>query len=172
MRIVLANRQARVRFALRALLEQQSNLSILGEASDTESLLDLARTACPDMVLLDWKMQGQAIPNLLIALRQQCPEITVIVLSSRPEMRQAALAASADAFVSKADPPERLLEAIQAFAKVDREPTRRQNQGGISPSVDSAGFSSRKEQEDAESGIDEPERFEEGFVEKRRIENV
>jgi DNA-binding NarL/FixJ family response regulator len=38
--------------------------------------------------------------------------IYVIALSSRPEVRDSALAAGADAFVSKIDSPERLLEAI------------------------------------------------------------
>jgi CheY-like chemotaxis protein len=36
----------------------------------------------------------------------------VIALSGRPEARQAALLAGADSFVSKADPPDRLLVAI------------------------------------------------------------
>jgi DNA-binding NarL/FixJ family response regulator len=38
----------------------------------------------------------------------------VIALSGRSEARLAALSAGADAFVSKGDPPERLLAAIRA----------------------------------------------------------
>jgi DNA-binding NarL/FixJ family response regulator len=50
--------------------------------------------------------------GLLSALRRACPGLFVIILSGRPEVRRAALAAGADAFVCKCDPPERLLAAI------------------------------------------------------------
>ena len=53
-----------------------------------------------------------AAVDLLPALRQACPALSVIVLSGRPEAEDAALAAGADAFISKADPPEQLLAAI------------------------------------------------------------
>jgi DNA-binding NarL/FixJ family response regulator len=55
------------------------------------------------------KQSGQA---LLAALREACPDLLVIVLSGRTEVRRAALGAGADAFVCKCDPPEQLLEAI------------------------------------------------------------
>jgi DNA-binding NarL/FixJ family response regulator len=45
----------------------------------------------------------------------------VIVLSGRPEARQAVLDAGADAFVSKVEPPERLLAAIAAAEHSNRK---------------------------------------------------
>jgi DNA-binding NarL/FixJ family response regulator len=51
-------------------------------------------------------------------LREAYPGLAVIVLSGHPEVEEAAVAAGADAFVSKADPPEVLLDAI---AGVKRE---------------------------------------------------
>jgi DNA-binding NarL/FixJ family response regulator len=56
---------------------------------------------------------------LLSALRAVRPDLPVIVLSGRSEMRRAALGAGSDAFVSKCDPPERLLAAIQGCARQD-----------------------------------------------------
>jgi hypothetical protein len=41
----------------------------------------------------------------------------VIALSGRPEARQAALGAGADAFASKGDPPERVLAVIKDSGK-------------------------------------------------------
>jgi CheY-like chemotaxis protein len=41
----------------------------------------------------------------------------VIVLSGRPEVRQAALAAGAEAFVSKADAPQQLLAALRRLVQ-------------------------------------------------------
>jgi two-component system response regulator DesR len=111
MRILLADDQHRVRFALRVLLERQPGLSLVGEAVDARDLLVQAKDTRPDVVLLDWELPGQAA-NLLRTLREVCPCTAVIALSGRSEARKAACAAGADAFVSKIDPPERLLAAI------------------------------------------------------------
>lgn len=112
MRILLADDQPQVRFALRVLLERQPGLTVVGEAADAETLLSQAGAVCPDLVLLGWELPGPAMNGLLLALRETCPKVLVIALSGRLEAHQAALSAGADAFVSKSDPPERLLAAI------------------------------------------------------------
>jgi len=112
MRVLLADDQAKVRSALRLLLEHQPEVEVLGEAVDTTGLLDWVKAACPDLVLLDWELPGLPAAVMLPLLHDQCPDLRVIALSSRPEVRQAALDAGADAFMSKGDPPERLLIAM------------------------------------------------------------
>jgi DNA-binding NarL/FixJ family response regulator len=111
MRILVADDQPKVRFALRVLLERQPGLKVVGEAADAGDLLAQMETACPDLVLLAWELPGLAV-DLLTALRRVCPDLFVIALSGRLEVRRAALDAGADAFVYKCDPPERLLTAI------------------------------------------------------------
>jgi DNA-binding NarL/FixJ family response regulator len=113
MRILVADDQAKVRSALRFLLEQQLGIEILGEAVDATGVLDWLTAACPDLVLLDWELPGFD-PSLLGTVRALCPSLTVIALSGRPEASKAARSAGADAFVSKGDPPEQLLTAIEA----------------------------------------------------------
>jgi DNA-binding NarL/FixJ family response regulator len=121
MRILLADNQARVRFALRALLDQQPGLTVVGEASEVGDTLLQVKTVQPDLVLLDWDLRGSwnnlhllvGVTELLLALHKVCPAVKIIALSARPELRPAILAAGVDAFVSKTDPPERLLAAIQ-----------------------------------------------------------
>ena len=113
MRILLADNRSRVRFALRSLLEEQSGLIVVGEVADCKELLAQAEAACPDLVLIDWDLPDMATVDLLPALQKICPGLPVIALSSRPEVEQEALAAGAQAFVSKAGPPEPLLAAIQ-----------------------------------------------------------
>jgi DNA-binding NarL/FixJ family response regulator len=112
MRILLADSQAKVRFALRVLLERQPGFDVMGEAVSAEELLAHTAVSCPDLVLLDWTLAGSMAADLLLALRGECPGLGVVVLSGRPETRAAALAAGADAFVSKGNPPEHLLAAI------------------------------------------------------------
>jgi DNA-binding NarL/FixJ family response regulator len=112
MRILLADDQQKVRFALRALLQQQPGLEVVGEATDAPDLLARAERSCPDVVLLDWELPGLADVDLLPALRARCPNLFVVALSGRVDAHRAAVAAGVDAFVSKGDPPERLLAAI------------------------------------------------------------
>jgi DNA-binding NarL/FixJ family response regulator len=112
MRILLADNQPEVRFGLRVLLERRPGFEVVGEAVGAVDLLAQAEAGCPDLVLLGWELPGLARNDLPSALRRVCPNLRVIVLSGRPEARRVALTAGADAFVSKADPPERLLAAI------------------------------------------------------------
>ena len=88
----------------------------MGEAAEAGKVLPQIEAVHPDLVLLDWNLRGLAQTRLPSALHERYPDLIVVVLSAQPEVRQAALEAGADAFVSKADPPERLLEAIQAAA--------------------------------------------------------
>lgn len=113
MDVLLADDQSKVRSALRLLLEHQADIDVLGEAVNATGLLDWARATHPDLVLLDWELPGFGRDEL-DTLRSLCPSLTVIALSGQPEARQAALEAGADGFVSKGDPPERLLEAVAA----------------------------------------------------------
>lgn len=112
MRVLLADQESKVRSALRLLLKQEAGLNVMGEAAKAEDLLAQMETSCPDLVLLDWELPGLRTSRMLPALRERCPKVRVIILSARPEARGAALAAGADTFVSKGDPPERLLAAV------------------------------------------------------------
>lgn len=113
MRVLLADDQAKVRSALRLILEQEPGVEIVGEAVGVAQLLALAKELYPDLILLDWELRKAANGSLLPALRSLCPLLKVIVLSARPEARQAALAAGADAFVSKVDGPRALLNTLR-----------------------------------------------------------
>ena len=112
MRILIADRQKKVRFALRVLLERQPGYKVIGEATNAQGLLDQAKGTCPDVVLLSWELSNTKEADLLAALRETCPNLQIIVLSGRLGAAQAALDAGADAFVSKGNPPEKLLAAI------------------------------------------------------------
>ena len=112
MRILLADGESNVRYGLRVLLEERPEFEVVGEAADVEDLLAQIETACPDLVLLSWGLPGLAGADLLPALWSACDDLYVIVLSGRPEARQAILDAGANAFVSKVESPEQLLAAI------------------------------------------------------------
>jgi DNA-binding NarL/FixJ family response regulator len=125
-RVLIADGQSKVRFALRVLLERQPGFEVVGEAVYAQDLLTQVEASQPELVLLDWELSGLAQAGSLSALREACPGSHVIALSGRPEARQAALDAGADAFVSKIDPPERLLAAIGACERKQHE-TKEEN---------------------------------------------
>lgn len=113
MRILIADDQAYVRSALRLLLEEQATAQVVGEAADAIGLLRLAELDAPDLLLLDWELPGLPAAHLLRLLHFERPLLRVLAMSSRPEAQTEALASGADAFVSKGDPPEQLLAAVE-----------------------------------------------------------
>ncbi len=117
MRVLLADDQPALRSAVRLLLEQEPEISIIGEASDAASLIVRAAELRPDLLLLDWELPGLkttgSAHHVINSLYASCPAMQIIVLSGRPEAGRHALAVGAGAFVSKADPPERLLAALR-----------------------------------------------------------
>jgi DNA-binding NarL/FixJ family response regulator len=122
MRILIADSDPRVRRALQMLLEQEPELTV-SESAGLNSLAAQARVFKPDLLLLDWELPGRPAAALLLALGALDVRPRVIALSRRPEAESAALAAGADAFVSKADPPERLLTTLRGFIRKPPEPT-------------------------------------------------
>lgn len=116
MRVILADDQQDVRSALRLLLEDEPGLSIVGEAAEVGELLSQVARSGPDLILLDWELPGLATDVVLLRLRSNGRNTRVIALSGKPEARQVSLEAGADAFVSKGDPPEKLLATVRALA--------------------------------------------------------
>ncbi len=122
--ILVADDEPKARLGLRLLLERESGLKIVGEAAEAASLLVEMQAGRPDLLLLDWELPGlwQTNPGgvppdvghrQVQALRDLSPRLKVIALSGRPEARQLALAAGVDGFMSKCDPPERLLITLR-----------------------------------------------------------
>lgn len=112
MRVILADDDRNVRSALRLLLEKELEFEVAGEAADGKDLLVEAGSAEPDLVLFDWELPGLKTAEMVSELRECCPRAILISLSGRLEARQAALGAGVDAFVSKGDPPERVLDVL------------------------------------------------------------
>jgi DNA-binding NarL/FixJ family response regulator len=113
MRVLLADDQPKVRSALALLLEQEPGVEVVGETGESKRLRIWVEATHPDLVLLDWELPGAESDKIMVELRTLCPRLKVIALSGLPEARRAALDAGADAFVSKGDPPERLLGALR-----------------------------------------------------------
>lgn len=126
MRVILADHRREIRSALRLLLEQQNDAwEVLGEATDLFELASNLKKGCPDVLLLDWELPGMFVDrwnpdfdrpaSMLKRLREICPQMRIVALSSQPEECAIALQAGADETVCKTDPPETLLAKMSAI---------------------------------------------------------
>ena len=115
MQILLADDNPEVRSALRLLLEHEPVVATITEAADLETLLAHLNANCPAVLLLDWELPGLQAMDFLTTARSACPDVKIIALSSKFEARQQALAARVDAFISKADPPEKILATLRSL---------------------------------------------------------
>jgi DNA-binding NarL/FixJ family response regulator len=112
MRILLADDQQKVRFALHVLLEQRPEVLVVGEAKDADELLAILNPTRPELLILDWTLPGLTEIGSIPALRKKKSDLYIIALSSRPELGKNAIEAGANAFISKIDPPDRLLATV------------------------------------------------------------
>jgi DNA-binding NarL/FixJ family response regulator len=116
MRIILADHHEHPRWALKTLIEEQPDFTLVGEAVDSQGLLMLVDEQPTDLILLDRELPGRYIEDLIASLRALNPRPILVVMSSEIESGRRMLRAGADSFVSKSDQPDLLLEKLQHYA--------------------------------------------------------
>ena len=115
-RILLADDHTILRSGIRALLENEPGLSVIGEAEDGRAAVSMACKLKPNVVLMDIAMP---LLNGLEATRQikiQCPDVKVLVLSmhDNEEYIRQALEAGAMGYILKDAAPGELIGAIRS----------------------------------------------------------
>lgn len=116
MRVLIADDAAWLRSALRLLLEEEFNLEIVGEVSETITLLSALQHLTPDAVLLDWALPGLQSPAdrraFIATLRAMCPCVCLVMLCGQREESRPLPLSGIDAWISKAEPPQQLLATL------------------------------------------------------------
>ena len=112
--VLLADDHRITRQGLRALLEEQDDINVVGEAADGRSAVRLAHQLCPDVVIM-----GVAIPELngieaTSRIVATCPGVRIVALSRQPDRRSVSgmLAAGASAYLLKTCDFDELMHAI------------------------------------------------------------
>ena len=113
--IVVVDDEPQYRELVRFLIASVADTIVVGEASDGEEALALARRERPDIVITDLVMPRLNGVDLTKRLRQELPQTRVILMSSFTEdaYRLMASDSGADAFVSKQVIFDNLLPAIR-----------------------------------------------------------
>lgn len=115
-RVALIDDQALVRVGFRMVLEAESDIDVVGEASDGHGAIALLEQTAVDVVLMDVRMPGLdgiAATRAILA-SPTAPRIIVLTTFDLDEYAFEALRAGASGFLVKDARPEELLQAIRA----------------------------------------------------------
>jgi DNA-binding NarL/FixJ family response regulator len=117
-RIIVVDDHPLVLVGLKALVQGDPTMQVIGEAVDGQSALKLTAELRPDIVVLDLSMPGMNGAWVAQALRVQCPDCQTVILSvheDRAYLRQL-LELGVSGYVLKRSAPQELITAIRAVA--------------------------------------------------------
>lgn len=114
-RVLLADDHEMVREALARILEESGRVSIAGQTDDGLRLVELARDAPPDVIVLDYTLPGHDAPQVIRMLLQAVPEIRVLVLTVHENIHYAVrvLETGAHGYLIKSAAVDELVCAIE-----------------------------------------------------------
>lgn len=113
-RVLLVDDHPVVRQGLAALIEQQGDIEVCGQAESAADALRLVKSARPDVALVDLSLKGTSGLELLKDLKIRHPELPTIVVTMHAESLYAerVLRAGARGYVAKQEATEKVLTAI------------------------------------------------------------
>ncbi|MDX9992792.1 MAG: response regulator transcription factor [Anaerolineales bacterium] len=128
-KILLVDDHPNVRRGLRKILDQSSQIEVIGEAGDGKTALSLAEEMQPDLLLLDVEMPGMKGYEVARHLSQGGSETRILAISAYDEKNYilGMFASGAAGYLTKDEAPQQLLLAVEEIAAGRR--------GWISPKV-------------------------------------
>jgi two-component system response regulator NreC len=118
-RVVLADDHAIVRRGIISILSRRDDIEVVGEASDGSKALDVCLETRPDIVILDITMPEMNGIVATKAIKELCPEASVIILSMHVEddIVVEALRSGASGYVLKEGLLDELMEALRVVGE-------------------------------------------------------
>ena len=114
-RVLLVDDHCLFRSGIRSLLQRHVDFAVVGEAADGVEGIKRCKQLKPDVVLLDLHMPGMSGVETLHLIQQDCPGMTVLMLTVSEESEDLALAmrAGAQGYLIKNIETDYLLRAIR-----------------------------------------------------------
>jgi DNA-binding NarL/FixJ family response regulator len=118
---LIVDDDASFRRRVKELLASEPDIEIAGEAADGQEAILKARELKPDLVLMDVRMPGTNGISATRQLKDEMPELKVIILTifDLEEYREAAMASGASGYVVKKCLIEELVPAIRQVVSGD-----------------------------------------------------
>ncbi|WP_188196177.1 response regulator [Nonomuraea sp. SYSU D8015] len=120
-RVLIADDQALIRIGLRVLIETEDDLEVVGEATDGQETLGLARRLHPDVVLMDIQMPGidglAALRDIVADPVLSTTRVVMLTTFQIDEYVFTALRDGASGFLVKDAEPDEVLRAIRVVAE-------------------------------------------------------
>ena len=115
-RVMIVDDHDMVRRGLATFLRVKADLELVGEASNGEEALQVCEQVQPDVILMDLVMPKMSGADATRIIRERCPQVQVIALTSfgEKELVQEALQAGAISYLLKNVSADDLTEAIRA----------------------------------------------------------
>jgi DNA-binding NarL/FixJ family response regulator len=121
LRIFLADDHHVVRAGLKALINNQSDMEVIGEAGDGQAALAGAEALAPDVMIMDITMPIMGGAEATRRMRKTCPDVRVLALTVHEDegYLEQLLQSGAAGYVLKRAVADDLIHAIRALAKGD-----------------------------------------------------
>jgi two-component system, NarL family, response regulator LiaR len=115
-RVMLVDDHLMVRDGLRVFLSSYDDLEVVAEAEDGTQAVELCAQTRPDVVLMDLLMPTLDGPTATARIREACPQVQVIALTSfiEEDLIRRAIQAGAVGYLLKDVHPDKLAKAIRA----------------------------------------------------------
>ncbi|HLO42538.1 MAG TPA: response regulator transcription factor [Phycisphaerales bacterium] len=117
-RVILADDHALVRSTLAEWLRTSTDLSVVAQCSDADQAVNECIRLAPHVVVLDIDMPGLSCFDAARTIRSRLPDTKIIFLSAFLHDRyiDEALRCGASAFLTKGEPPQKIVDAIRTTA--------------------------------------------------------
>ena len=118
-RVLIADDHPVVRSGLRALIETETGMEVVGDAADGKEAIEKAGQLLPDIVLLDLMMPGVSGLEAIEGIQKYDSDIHILVLTSfdQDDLLFPAIKTGAHGYLLKDSSPEDLLRAIRQVSR-------------------------------------------------------
>jgi two-component system, NarL family, invasion response regulator UvrY len=119
MKIIIVDDHELIREGLKKVTAKESDIEVMGEASNSVELFELLDKHEVDIVILDISLPGRSGIDIITDIKIQAPDTKILILTMHPEDRFAvqALRAGASGYITKNNASKSLVAALRKISE-------------------------------------------------------